>query len=201
VTARPAIILASASRHRGKILADAGIAHNAEAARIDEREVEAPLLDAGCHPARIARELAIAKARDVSARHPGAAVIGADQTLEFQKKLLHKPTGMAEARERLASFRAATHTLNSAVAIVRDGEIRWSHVERCDVRFRDFSDSFLDNHVRLAGDGILGSVGAYQIEGLGAQLVDTVDGDLFSVIGLPLFPLLEAMRRLGLIET
>lgn len=194
------IILASKSAYRAQLLENAGIGFITEKAEIDERMIEAPLLEAEMGAADIAEVLAIAKASDVSARHPGAWVIGSDQTLSLGGELLHKPADMEEARRRLLLLSGKQHELNSAVAIVRDGETLWLHNEVSVITFRTLDPGFVGRHLSDVGEVALSSVGAYQIEGKGVQLFEKVEGDFFSIMGLPLLPLLAKMRDLGIME-
>lgn len=200
MTATHSLVLASASPYRRKMLADAGV--NVEAVRpdVDERAAELPLVEAGADPADIASVLAEVKAAEVSARRAAAYVIGGDQTLGLDGEVLHKPADMDEAARRLLALSGRTHQLNSAICIVRDGALLWSHVETCHVTFRKLDPGFVGRHLAAVGEKALSSVGAYQIEGLGAQLIEKVEGDFFSVVGLPLFPLLAQLRKLDLID-
>ena len=199
-TTRETLILASKSPYRALMLENAGLAIATVSADIDERAVEAPLLEAGMDAADIAEVLASAKAQDVSARNAGRHVIGADQTLGLDGELLHKPRDMEEARRRLLKLSGRTHQLNSAVCVVRDGETLWSHVEVCRVHFRELDPGFVGRHMAAVGEAALSSVGAYHIEGRGAQLVERIEGDFFSIMGLPLLPLLACLRRRELID-
>lgn len=194
------LVLASASTFRSALLNNAGLEFEAVAAKIDERAVEQPLLEAGLPPADIAEVLAIAKAEDVSARNTGALVIGSDQVLSLDGEILHKVADMEGARRRLLQLSAKTHHLDSAIALVRDGEVLWSHVERAALTMRSLSPEFVGRHLAEAGDTILSSVGAYQIEGVGIQLFEKIDGDLFTIMGLPLLPLLAELRRQAALE-
>ncbi|WP_075997665.1 Maf-like protein [Salaquimonas pukyongi] len=194
------LVLASASPFRSALLNNAGLEFEAVAAKIDERAVEQPLLEAGLPPADIAEVLAIAKAEDVSARNTGALVIGSDQVLSLDGEILHKVADMEGARRRLLQLSAKTHHLDSAIALVRDGEVLWSHVERAALTMRSLSPEFVGRHLAEAGDTILSSVGAYQIEGVGIQLFEKIDGDLFTIMGLPLLPLLAELRRQAALE-
>ena len=194
------IILASKSQYRAELLTNAGVAFSAESANIDEREVEAPLIEAEMGGADVAEVLAIAKAMDVSGRNPDAYVIGSDQTLSFEGELLHKPKDMAEARQRLLDLSGKSHELNSSVAIIRNGENIWTYTETSIITFRQLDPGFVGRHVAEVGDKILSSVGAYQIEGKGVQLFEKIKGDFFSIMGLPLLSLLAELRRLELLD-
>ena len=194
------IILASKSQYRAELLTNAGVAFSADSAYIDEREVEAPLIEAEMGGADVAEVLAIAKAMDVSGRNPDAYVIGSDQTLSFEGELLHKPKDMAEARQRLLDLSGKSHELNSSVAIIRNGENIWTYTETSIITFRQLDPGFVGRHVAEVGDKILSSVGAYQIEGKGVQLFEKIQGDFFSIMGLPLLPLLAELRRLELLD-
>ena len=194
------IILASQSKFRATLLQNAGIRFTQVSAQIDEREVEAPLLEAGLTGSDIAEVLGIAKATEVSNRNTDAYVIGCDQTLSLNGELLHKPEDMEAARRRLLLLSGKTHELNSSVAIVRNGETLWSHVEPCRVTFRELDPAFVGRHTAEVGEKLLLSVGAYQIEGPGVQLFEKVEGDYFSIMGLPILPLLAELRRLELLD-
>lgn len=199
----PTIILASGSAVRARVLADAGI----DAARIPSGVDEAVLKrrieavgphdpEHGAGPA-IATALAEAKARDVAAAHPDSLVIGADQVMTLGLETFDKPRDMAEARARLAEFRGKTHTLHAGVALVRGNQTLWRHYQAAHLTMRDFSDAFLDGYLEAAGEDILSSVGAYQLERLGSQLFARIEGDYFSILGLPLLPLMDELRRRG----
>lgn len=194
------IILASKSVYRAELLTNAGVNFISESASINERDVEAPLLEAGLGGADIADVLAIAKASDVSARNPSAYVIGSDQTLSLGEELLHKPEDMEAARRRLLALSGKAHQLNSAVVIVKDGEVLWSHTETSTIHFRDLDPGFIGRHLAAVGEKALTSVGAYQIEGMGVQLFEKIEGDFFSIMGLPLLPLLAELRCLKLVD-
>jgi septum formation protein len=194
------LILASASRHRAKILEDAGLSFAQIPSNLDERALEAPLDDAEVAPEDRAQILAEAKGLDVSEQKPGHLVIGCDQILSIDNQILHKCTDMAEARRRLLSLSGRTHFLHSAVTLSRDGETVWRHVTTCGMTMRQLSPEFIGRHLSDVGDGVLSSVGAYQIEGPGIQLFASIDGDMFSIIGLPLLPLLEQLRKMEIID-
>jgi len=188
------IVLASASTTRQAMLAAAGVTLDIDPARIDEEPAKQTLRDRLTHPAAIAEHLAILKAAEVSARRPGALVIGADQTLALGGADFDKPRDRAEARSQLQALRGRTHHLYSAAAAVRDGETRWCHVAEARLAVRDFSDAFLDDYLDRVGAAVTSSIGGYQLEGLGAQLFTAIDGDFFTILGLPLLPLLDFLR-------
>jgi len=194
------IVLASGSPFRRKMLEDAGLAVEASPARIDERAVEQATQDSGVTPAELATILAEAKALDISERLPARLVIGADQTLSLGDDVLHKPRDMEEARRRLLALSGRPHELNSAVVIARDGAVLWRHVSTARLTMRELDPAFIGRHLSRVGDKALSSVGAYQIEGEGIQLFDAVEGDHFTIVGLPLLPLLAELRSLGAVD-
>ncbi|HHZ07493.1 MAG TPA: Maf-like protein [Rhizobiales bacterium] len=194
------IILASTSPFRRALLANAGVDFSVDRPRIDERAVEQTTHGSGVTPDEVGLILARAKAEEVSGRHPESLVIGSDQTLAFEDELLHKPNDMEAARRRLLAFSGRTHFLHSAVAIARNGQTVWSHVGGAAMTMRPLSPAFIGRHLARVGEKALSSVGAYQIEGEGIQLFERIEGDHFTIVGLPLLPLLEALRRLGAID-
>jgi septum formation protein len=167
---------------------------------IDERAVEAPLQDSGVSPEDVAVILAEAKALEVSERRPGALVLGCDQTLSLGDEVFHKPADMEGARRHLLALSGKTHQLNSAAVLVRNGEVLWRHVGIANLTMRKLEPAFIGRHLARVGDKALSSVGAYQIEGEGIQLFEKVEGDYFTIVGLPLLPLLSELRRLGAID-
>jgi septum formation protein len=194
------IILASASPFRKALLANAGVPFTAVPADVDERAIEAPLEDSGTTPEEVALILAEAKAINVSESHPGALVIGCDQTLSLEGRIFHKPRDKEDARRHLLDLSGKTHQLNSAVVLVRDGEVLWSDVPVALLTMRKLDPGFIGRHLAAVGEKALGSVGAYQIEGQGIQLFEKIDGDYFTIVGLPLLPLLKELRKLGAID-
>ena len=182
------------------MLTNAGLDISAEPAQIDERLVETPLLKSDLEPGDIAQVLAEAKAQDVSSRNPDTLIIGCDQTLSLDGKIFHKPKDMKQARQHLLSFSGKTHQLNSGITIVLNSNTLWRHVSVADMTMRSLKPAFIGQYLAKAGDRVLKSVGAYQIEGVGIQLFDRVDGDYFTIVGLPLLPLLNELRNLGAID-
>lgn len=195
------LVLASGSRIRAQLLNNAGLAVDIDPADIDERAVEAPLLEAGFPPEDLAGVLAEAKSHDVSARRSDDLVIGADQILAFEGERRTKPDDMEAARRQLLAFSGKTHELHSAVAITRNGETLWRHVSTARLTMRDLTPQFIGHYLAAAGDAVLSSVGAYQLESLGVQLFDKIEGDYFTILGLPMLPLLAELRALEIIET
>ncbi len=193
----PPLILASTSRSRRSLLANAGLSFDIEAPGIDEDEVTRSLLAERASPQEIAERLAVMKAERVSARHGLALVVGGDSTLACQGRLFDKPASLQAARKQLLALRGQTHELFSSVAVARSGARIWHFNERARLTMRPFSEAFLDAYLARAGEAILGSVGAYQLEGLGAHLFSRVDGDYFTILGLPLLPLLSFLAGYG----
>lgn len=200
--AAPAIILASASPTRQRLLKAAGIPFAAISASVDEAIIRETLTADGAEvdPADMAEVLARAKAEDVSARHPGSVVIGADQVLSCNGELFTKPGTMDRARDTLLALRGRTHQLHSAVVIAEDGETEWTYVDTVDLSMRAFSTAFIGRYLAEAGGDVLDSVGAYQIEGPGIQLFERIEGDHFTIVGLPLLALLARLREIGAID-
>ena len=194
------LILASNSASRKALMAGARLDFTSEAADIDERRIEAELSAKNATPPEIAVALARAKAIEVSRRMPDAHVIGSDQVLSLGGRLLHKPANMAEAGDHIRAMSGTTHHLNCGVAIAHKGEAIWSDVSIARMTMRPISDDFLEKYLALAGDGILGSVGAYHFEGPGIQLFEKIDGDYFTILGLPMLTLLAGLRQLDLID-
>ena len=194
------IVLASNSPFRQALLANAGLSFDAQPSGIDERTVETPLIEGDVGPQDVALVLAEAKAQAVSQDDAGALVIGADQTLSLGDDLLHKPADMEGARRHLLMLSGRTHQLNSAVVLLRGGETIWRHVESVDMTVRPLDLGFIGRYLSRGGDIALQSVGAYQLEGEGVQLFERIRGDYFTVIGLPMLPLLAELRRLEAID-
>ncbi len=199
------IILASGSRARREMLRAAGVSFTVETADVDEDAIRDALLDDSAQltvdAVDVAEILAVAKAEAVSRLQPDAFVIGGDQVLAFDDEILVKPKDEAAARHQLESFRGKVHALHSAVALAHEGETLWSTVDTAEMYVRGFSDAFLDDYMRRTGRTVLDSVGAYLLEGQGIQLFDRIDGDYFTVLGMPLMPLLAELRARHLLLT
>ena len=194
------LILASTSPFRRQMLEQAGLAFSVERPQIDERAVEAAIGDSGVSPEDVASILAEAKAQEVSARHPADLVIGCDQTLSLGEEIFHKPADMEAARRHLLKLSGKSHALNSAVAIARGGSTLWRYVGVARLTMRVLDPGFVGRHLSRVGEKALASVGAYQVEGEGVQLFETIEGDHFTIVGLPLLPLLAKLRELGAID-
>ena len=192
------LILASASPFRKQMLAAAGLTFDVVPAHIDERAVENMLVSGGqaVDASSIALALAVAKGQAVGHAHPGALVIGCDQVLGFEGALLSKAESLPAARAQLARLRGKTHTLLSGICLIRGGQVVWKHVEIARMTMRTFSDAWLDDYVARMGERLCWTVGGYEIEGEGIQLFEQIEGDHFTIIGLPLLPLLAQLRAM-----
>jgi septum formation protein len=190
----PPVVLASQSVTRRAVLEGAGVPFEATTSGIDEEAVKTSLLAEGAGPKTIAEVLAEEKALAVSRRRPGV-VIGADQTLEFEGLLYDKVATLDEARARLRLLRGRRHHLHAAVAVAREGAVVWRLTESPSLVMRGFSDAFLEAYLAQEGEAALGSVGCYRLEGLGAQLFESIEGDYFTILGLPLMGVLERLRE------
>ena len=192
------LILASQSRARQMLLANAGISFDAVPADIDERSVQN---NSGLTaPEQIAGLLAREKACFVSSKNPGRHVVGADQTLALGNRLFSKPAGRAQAADQLRLLAGHTHELHSAVAVARDGKIMFSDVSVARMTMRRLGESEIEAYLDQAGQAVTTSVGAYQLEGLGVHLFERIEGDHFTILGLPLLPLLAFLRSEGLLN-
>ncbi len=192
------VILASGSAIRRTLLANAGLPVTVDPADIDEGEIKDRMRTQSAPALATATELAGAKARAVSPRHPGKLVIGADQILAFGQQWFDKPKDHQAAMQQLERLAGRTHQLVSAVAVVRNGEELWRTAQAVTLHMRPLSRNFIETYLDQAGDAVLSSVGAYQLEGLGAQLFTAIEGDYFTVLGLPLLPLLAFLRQQGI---
>ena len=188
------LILASRSATRKALLQQAGLGFTAVPAEVDERALEADAVTAGGDGRDVAIILAQRKAEAVSALHPGAIVIGADQTLSLGSELLHKPTSRSDAASQLDHLRGKTHRLHAAVSLVRDRAVIWSDIQTAELTMRDFTPQERDDVLDREGEAALTSVGGYRLEGPSIRLFETVTGDYFTILGLPLLPLLAALR-------
>ena len=195
---RKPLILASQSQVRQTLLANAGLSFEAKPAAIDERTIQQ---SSGLTVAsEIAARLAYEKALYVSLRSPGRYVVGADQTLECDGRLFNKPVGRAGAVEHLRALSGRTHTLHAGVAIVRDGKSLFEDVSVARMTMRELSEDTIEAYLDAVGDAVTASVGAYQLEGLGVHLFSLIEGDHFTILGLPLLPLLAFLRGQGLLS-
>jgi nucleoside triphosphate pyrophosphatase len=191
------LVLASKSDVRGKILAAAGLRFEIRPVPVDERAAEAQANDLDA--AAVARLLARAKAQAVAATLPGRLVLGADQTLARGNKRFAKPADREGAAAQLRELRGRSHELHSALVLIRDGAVLFDCVDTARLTMRKFSDRFLDDYLDMVGKAALASVGAYQLEGLGVHLFERVAGDYFTILGLPLVPLLAYLRQNGFV--
>jgi len=193
------LILASKSAARRAMLKSANVSFAVQVADVDEEAVKTTHDPADA--AGLALELARVKALAVSRHDAEAWVLGADQTLSFQGGLVSKAASLDEARARLAAMRGKDHQLYSAAALARNGQVVWSGVDTARMRVRNFSDAFLEAYLKAEGEGLLACVGSYRLEGMGSQLFEAVDGDYFTVLGLPLWPVLAELRRAGVLRS
>jgi septum formation protein len=194
------VVLASASKIRSRILNDAGIKHICDPARIDEAALKTVLKNQAAGVETVAAALAAAKASEVSSRYVNAFVIGADQILECESRLFDKPPDPKAAGVTLKALRGRRHRLVSAVSVFRKGECVWRHLETPSLTMRDFSDSFLACYIEDGVPEILESVGGYRLEGTGVQLFTGIEGNYFTILGLPLLALLDFLRKVGVAQ-
>jgi septum formation protein len=193
--ASTSLVLASRSIARRMLLVSAGIPIEVVSSDIDERAIEAAANVT--RPDAIAAMLAAEKAKTVAALRPGRLVVGADQTLALGERRFTKPSDLAAAMDQLLALAGRSHELYSAVCVVRDGAILFEHTGIARLKMRSYSSRFLESYLDLVGPAIVSSVGAYQLEGVGVQLFEHVEGDHFTILGLPLVPLLEYLRSQG----
>ncbi|WP_428153371.1 Maf family protein [Brevundimonas sp.] len=194
---RESLILVSKSAARRAMLENAGVAFEVRVANVDEDAIKA--VSGDLDAAALAVRLAEAKALAVSRDDETVWVLGSDQTLAFDDGLVSKAKSLDAARSRLKSMRGKSHQLHSGAALATKGQIVWSGVDTVEMRMRDFSDAFLDAYLAAEGEALLSCVGSYRLEGVGSQLFEAVDGDYFTVLGLPLWPVLAELRRAGVI--
>jgi septum formation protein len=196
---KPSLVLASGSLTRRQMLDNAGLAATIDAADIDEAALKAQLMAKGeVAPEQIAEALALAKALAVAPRHPGAIVLGADQILALGTEIMSKARDVDEARLALQRLSGRRHALHSGMALVRDGTVLWRHHESAFLDMRRLSPAAIEGYLATGDSGILSSVGSYRIEGPGIRLFERIAGDHFTILGLPLLPLLAELRRLGI---
>lgn len=194
------LILASSSASRQMLMRNAGLTFSAIPADINERALDEELERNGARPEEVALELARAKALAVSALRPEALVLGCDQTMALGTRVYHKPKTMAEAEAHLLSLSGKVHRLNSAAVLVRGEEVIWQTVSSAELSVRKLSVEFISRHLQRVGEKALSSVGAYQLEGEGIQLFTSIEGDYFTILGLPLLPLLSKLRDMDVID-
>ena len=195
------LILASGSTARAALLKNAGLEFSVVPADVDEAAIKSKMLQQSADASSISASLALEKAVRVSRSNPDAIVIGADQVLLFDGRIFDKPANMAEARSHLLTLRGLTHSLVSAVSVVIAGQEMWTTSQTAFLSMRDFSEPFLDAYLEKFGADALTSVGAYHLEGLGSQLFSHIEGDYFTILGLPLLPLLEFLRSQDIVPT
>lgn len=193
------LVLASSSQSRAALLTAAGVTFTKDPASLDEDRLMQELR--GADAATVASALAQKKALHVSVRHPGRLVLGGDSVIAFGDEILSKCATLNAAKALLARLSGRTHLLVSAAALAKDGVLLWTHACPCQMAMRDLSPDFLDDYIAAEGPAILSSVGCYHYEGRGAQLFDSVDGDYFSVLGLPLLPVLAVLRKEGVLAS
>jgi septum formation protein len=191
------LILASKSEARRHLLASAGIPFESATAEIDERTVEDAFLSRGGEAQKLAGFLARAKAVEVSCRRPGALCVGADQVLSMDGRILHKSSVIIDAATQLARLSGRTHRLTSAFAIVKDGRMAYEAEDHADMTMRSLSPAQIDLYLRLAGEAALTSVGGYQLEKFGVHLMEKIQGDYATILGLPILKLLSCLRLEG----
>ncbi len=191
------LVLASGSAIRRAMLEAAGIPVEVARATIDERALEEAARNRGADAAAVAAELARAKALDVARRLPGRIVLAADQTLDLDGEALHKPPDLAAAKRQLRLLSGRSHVLHAAAAIATTGDVVFEATNAATLAMRPLSDAMIERYAQAAGPAILDSVGAYQLEGVGIHLFDTIAGDHFTILGLPLLAVLAGLRQLG----
>ena len=193
------VVLASASTARATLLRASGIAFAVAPTAIDEAQLKREAREAGASAIDCAANLAAAKAAFISDRMPQAWVIGADQILAMGSQWFDKPRDLGESRAQLQALRGHSHTLATAACVARGGERVWRATSVAEMTMRRFSEAFLEEYIAAEGEGLLGSVGAYRLEGRGVQLFSRINGDHFAVLGLPLIELLGFLRERGVV--
>jgi septum formation protein len=193
------LVLASSSAVRARLLEEAGVPFEISPAWIDEEGIKSSLVADGKSSRDIADALSELKALRVSASQPESLVLGADQVLVFEGNLVSKSATLAEATALLRRLRGHKIELYAGAVLARGGLVAWRHVSRAELWMRPFGDAFLEDYLEREGERVLGSVGCFQLEGLGAQLFSRIEGDYFCILGLPLLPLLAALREQGVI--
>lgn len=196
--APPGLILASASQVRARLLEGARVPFTVQASQVDEDHIKDTAAGQGADA--IAARLAEAKARAITGDHGDDLIIGADQILECEGRLFDKPKDRAGAANHLRDLRGRSHRLVTAAAVVQGSDLLWKTVAETRLTMRDVSDDFIDAYLNSVGDDALASVGAYRLEDMGAQLFSKIDGDYFTILGLPLLELLEFLRSQGILE-
>lgn len=203
MSTNPELILASGSSARRKMLEAAGMLFRVVPADVDEDAIRASLAESGpnCEPEDVAAVLARAKAEEVSRRYPAELVIGADQVLALDGEIFTKAPDLPAARHALRKLAGKTHLLHSAVSLAVGGAQEWEHLDTATMSMRDISDAFLDHYLATAAESVCLSVGSYQLESLGIQLFEQIEGDYFTILGMPLLPVLHELRTRGLLRT
>lgn len=195
------LVLASASASRARLLTAAGIEITIDPAMIDENQIKRDCRNNARDAEETALRLAEAKARAVTSRHPGALVLGADQMLDCDGEWFDKPMDLADACQQLLALNGRQHQLITAAVVMRDDTVLWRVVERPVLTMRRFSEAFLERYLQAIGERVLATVGGYELEGLGAQLMARIEGDYFAILGLPLLPLLGFLRGEGAVPS
>lgn len=197
----PRLVLASKSPSRRQILKDAGVPFEWMDTNIDEASIKHDGIHSGITPNDIALSLARAKAARALDDHPDAVVLGCDQLLVCDDQIFDKPESLDQARGHLGAFRGKSHTLISVVTLVGTDVLPWDIIDHATLTMRDVSDAFIESYIETEGDTILSSVGAYRLEGSGIQLFDEIVGNYFTILGLPLLPVLAELRQRGILES
>lgn len=194
------LVLASTSPFRRMLMENAGLHFSCEKPRVDERQIENDIAGSDLDPPGLALELARRKALEVSGRMPDALVLGCDQTMALGSRVFHKPADLEAAHGQLMALSGKRHRLHSAMALARQGDVIWEFVGHADLTMRELSAGFIDRYLAKVGEKALTSVGGYQLEGEGIQLFSTVEGDYFTIVGLPILSLLQQLRVMGEID-